>query len=116
ALRRREVVVEDDQVDGPLFANLLDLLDLAFANVGGDVDATPPLDGAADDFGARGGGKLGQFFEVFVGGGDGDPGETHADKVGPLDPRTTDEFERGSFHRGGRAPILLVRRVSIVFL
>src|SRR5439155_8666980 len=69
-LGRRQVVVEDDHVGVGGLDLLLQLGELALADVGGGDDLEPFLQQAADDGGAGGGGQAAQLVErVFA-----DPG------------------------------------------
>ena len=63
-LGRAQVVVEDDDVGLVRLDQLLELLDLARADVGGDVDLLPLLQHAADHDQA---GRLGQAPDLVQG-------------------------------------------------
>ena len=63
-LRRAQVVVEDDEVGLVGLDQLLELLDLARADVGGDVDVLPLLQHAADHDET---GRLGQTADLVQG-------------------------------------------------
>ena len=97
-LGRAQVVVEDDDVGLVGLDELLELVDLARADVGGDVDLLPLLQHLADHVQA---GRLGQAADLVqrivgrrVGAGQDDP-----DQNGTfLSPETLDAF---CFDQGG---------------
>ena len=65
ALRGRKFVVEDDCIDVGATAVIRELVRFALADKSSGVRRVEFLDPLPSDFGARGGGQLGQFLQGF---------------------------------------------------
>ena len=104
-LRRAQVVVEDDEVGLVRLDQLLELLDLARADIGGDVDLLPLLQHAADDDQA---GRLGQPADLVqrVVGRDIAVGQDNPDQDGSF--LTSERSVRFVFDQRGIRPRFMI--------
>ena len=90
-LGRRELVVEDDGVGVDGQRELVELLGLAPADVGGRIGMVPTLDDAADDVGPGRPHQQSQFVEIALDRLGRRPGEDHPDEDDALAKAALDQ-------------------------
>ena len=107
-LRRAELVVEDHRVAVERLGQLLELGDLALAEVGGRIGGGPTLQDAADDVRTRRVHQHRELVQIRLGALGIATTERHADDDDPLPERPVDE-------RPGRAAVV-AERATVGFL